>query len=192
VKGVVLLTIVAVICVMPLVALTTMPVVLVEFPWAVITGFSGSVAVAPPSAVNAPQPPPAPLPLPPGAPASGVIAEAQTWLGVPYLFGGCSRSGVDCSCFVELVYAALGISLPRTTQVQWNATARVDQADLQPGDLVFFAHTYQSGDPITHVGIYLGSGMQINAPDTGQVVSIQPVFTGFWGAHFAGGGRPRR
>lgn len=177
--------VVMVIGVMPLMLMLLVPAVLLEFPWMVGKALTGGS----PAVVTAPNPP---LPLPPSAPVSGVIAAAETWLGVPYVFGGCSRQGVDCSCFTQLAFAAIGINLPRTAQAQWNATARVDRADLQPGDLVFFAHTYPSVDAITHVGIYLGGGTQINAPDTGQVVSIQPVFTGFWGAHFAGGGRPRR
>jgi cell wall-associated NlpC family hydrolase len=185
-----LVIVVMVIGVMPMLLMLAIPAVLVEFPWAVIEGLgpiNGGGAPAP-SIVRGPLP----APPPPGAPVPGVIGIAETWLGTPYVFGGCSRSGVDCSCFVELAFAAIGVSLPRTAQEQWDATARVDQAELQPGDLVFFAHTYRSVDAITHVGIYLGGGMQINAPDTGQVVSIQPVFTGFWGAHLAGGGRPRR
>jgi cell wall-associated NlpC family hydrolase len=57
---------------------------------------------------------------------------------------------------------------------------------------VFFAHTYADPhDWVTHVGIYIGRGQQINAPTEGQVVSIQPVFSGFWGAHYAGAGRVR-
>ena len=183
-----LVIIVMVIGVMPLMLMLLLPGVLLEFPWMVGKALTGGS----PAVVTAPNPLAAPMPLPAGAPVSGVIPIAETWLGVPYLFGGCSRQGVDCSCFTELVFAAIGVSLPRTAQAQWNATTRVDQSDLQPGDLVFFAHTYPSVDTITHVGIYLGGGMQINAPDTSQVVSIQPVFTGFWGAHFAGGGRPRR
>ena len=84
-------------------------------------------------------------------------------------------------------------ALPRTAQLQYAATNRVTQDQLQPGDLVFFARTYADPrDWITHVGIYIGGGQQINAPTEGQVVSIQPVFSGFWGAHFAAGGRVLR
>jgi cell wall-associated NlpC family hydrolase len=118
---------------------------------------------------------------------SRVIQLAQTWLGVPYVFGGCSHGGVDCSCLVQNVYAAVGIHLPRVAVDQFNATRPI--SDPQPGDLVFFANTYEPG--ISHVGIYIGNGMQINAPTTGQVVSLAPVFTGFWGAHYAGARRVR-
>jgi len=133
---------------------------------------------------------PAPRALTPavnGTLSANVIDLAQTWLGVPYVFGGCSRSGVDCSCLVQNVYAALGIHLPRVAVDQFNATTPV--TDPQPGDLVFFANTYEPG--ISHVGIYIGNGLQINAPTTGQVVSVAPVFTGYWGAHYAGAHRVR-
>ena len=77
------------------------------------------------------------------------------------------------------------IHLPRVAVDQFNATRPV--SDPQPGDLVFFANTYEPG--ISHVGIYIGNGMQVNAPTTGQVVSVASVFTGYWGAHFAGAHR---
>src|SRR5205823_5350215 len=118
--------------------------------------------------------PPVPMPLPTAAPPindeldTAIIKLAQTWLGVPYVFGGCSRGGVDCSCLVQNVYAAVGIHLPRIAVDQFNATVSV--SDPQPGDLVFFANTYEPG--ISHVGIYIGEGLQINAPTTGQLVSI--------------------
>jgi cell wall-associated NlpC family hydrolase len=121
---------------------------------------------------------------------SPVVANARTWLGVPYLFGGCSRAGIDCSCLTQLVYQAVGESLPRTAQQQWNATPRIAQSALQSGDLVFFANTYPSADTITHVGVYEGNGLMVNAPDTGQTVSEMSVFSGFWGSHYAGAGRP--
>ena len=121
------------------------------------------------------------------------VAVARRYLGVPYVFGGTNpQTGLDCSGLVQLVFRQLGIGLPRTAQMQYDATPRVGRDQLQPGDLVFFARTY--ADPhawITHVGIYVGDGMQINAPTTGQVVSIQPAFSGFWGAHYAGAGRVR-
>ena len=118
---------------------------------------------------------------------SRIVQLAQAWLGVPYLFGGCSRGGVDCSCLVQNVYAAVGVHLPRVAVDQFNATIAVP--DPQPGDLVFFANTYEPG--ISHVGIYIGNGLQINAPTTGEVVSIAPVFTGYWGTHYAGARRVR-
>jgi len=121
------------------------------------------------------------------ASARDVVDIARQWLGVPYVFGGCSRNGVDCSCLVQLVYRAVGVNLPRVAADQWNAVKPIARADLLPGDLVFFANTYMPG--VSHVGLYVGNGQQINAPAEGQRVSLQPVFDGFWGAHYAGAGR---
>jgi len=120
-------------------------------------------------------------------PLGGVVAIARDWLGVRYHFGGCSRNGVDCSCLVQLVYRAVGITLPRIAADQWTTVQHIPDSQLAPGDLVFFANTYEPG--ISHVGIYIGNGQQINAPTEGQVVSIQPVFSGYWGQHFAGAAR---
>jgi len=119
-----------------------------------------------------------------------IVRVAETWKGVPYVWGGASRAGIDCSGLVMVVFAQFGVQLPHNAQLQYNAVPHIGKDQLQPGDLVFFEQTYV--DPtqwVTHVGIYIGNGLQINAPTDGQVVSIQPVFSGFWGAHYAGGGR---
>jgi len=130
---------------------------------------------------------------PPASTGGAPVEVARQYLGVRYVFGGSNpATGLDCSALVQLVFGQLGITLPRTAQLQYAATARVPRDQLQPGDLVFFARTYADPhDFITHVGIYIGGGQQINAPTEGQVVSIQPVFSGFWGAHYAGAGRAR-
>src|SRR5207237_773334 len=76
-------------------------------------------------------------------PLIGAVEMARRYLGVPYVFGGTNPAvGLDCSGLVQLVYRQVGIPLPRTAQLQYEATPRVSQADLQPGDLVFFARTY--------------------------------------------------
>ena len=126
----------------------------------------------------------------PAEPTSRVVALAQAELGMPYVWGGASpATSFDCSGLVQWVYGQVGITLPRTAQEQFDATVRITPDQLQPGDLVFFAHTYPSADPITHVGIYVGNGTMINAPEVGEVVQEMPVFTGYWGAHYAGAGR---
>ncbi len=104
------------------------------------------------------------------APAAtgGVIAIAKRYLGVPYVYGGSTPSGFDCSGFTGYVYRQLGISLPRSARAQQAGVPHVSSP--QPGDLVFF------GTPAHHVGIYLGNGMMIAAPKPGDHVKIQPIY----------------
>lgn len=102
------------------------------------------------------------------ATANAVIANAKQYLGVPYVWGGSTPSGFDCSGFVSYVYRSVGISLPRTSSAQQNVGTRISLNQLQPGDLVF------RGTPAYHVGIYIGGGQYIHAPQTGDVVKIAP------------------
>jgi len=104
---------------------------------------------------------------PTGPPPPGIVATAQHYLGVPYVWGGSSPSGFDCSGLVQYVYAQNGISLPRTTYGMLNVGQAVSWGDLLPGDIVF---THAG-----HVGIYVGNGQMIHAPTFGQVVSYGPV-----------------
>jgi cell wall-associated NlpC family hydrolase len=88
--------------------------------------------------------------------AAEILARARSWLGTRYVFGGCSSSGVDCSCFVQTIFHSVGIGLPRTSQLQYNATVGRGLATTspEPGDLVFFFHTYfDAGQDWTHVGV---------------------------------------
>jgi hypothetical protein len=180
-----------------------LPVLVVALVVSTIVGISAAApAVVPPGGVASASPL-APAAAPPAGSVStgrpivhglgngSAIDVARRYLGVRYVFGGTDpSSGLDCSGLVQLVFRQLGVALPRTAQLQYDATAHLTRDQLQPGDLVFFARTYADpNDWVTHVGIYIGDGQQINAPTEGQVVSIQPVFTGFWGAHFIGGGR---
>ena len=124
--------------------------------------------------------------------AAQAVALARSQVGTPYVWGGSTPTpGFDCSGLVQWVYRQLGIDLPRTAAEQYAATTRISSDQLQPGDLVFFANTYPSPQPITHVGIYIGGGQMINAPQEGDVVREMPVFAGYWLAHYAGAGRIR-
>lgn len=115
------------------------------------------------------------IPIPvvnPGGPGHPeVVAIAQRYLGVPYVWGGASPSGFDCSGLVMYVYAQIGIHLPHGATMQQAMSTPVPLGSLQPGDLVFFGGPSFSH----HVGIYVGGGMMINAPHTGAVVSYASV-----------------
>lgn len=107
--------------------------------------------------------------------------------GLPYVWGGNGPAdgGFDCSGLTTAAYAAAGITLPRTAHTQYHAGSHVpDGAPLLPGDLVF----YGTPDRIHHVGLYLGAGLMIDAPDFGQVVQIQPYR--YPGDDYAGATRP--
>ncbi len=107
----------------------------------------------------------------------GVVGIAMQYLGVPYVWGGASPSGFDCSGFVLYVYAQVGVSLPHYAASQYNYGVPVSQDQLEPGDLVFF-------DGLGHNGIYIGGGQFIHAPHTGDVVKIsslsEPWYAGNW------------
>jgi cell wall-associated NlpC family hydrolase len=125
--------------------------------------------------------PPVPVPVPVGNPGVGHPQAAQIalrYLGVPYVWGGASPSGFDCSGLVMYVYAQLGISLPHYTVAQWSATLPISMSEIQPGDLVFF-------DGLGHVGIYVGNGEFVHAPHTGTVVQISRL-TGSWASALVG------
>jgi cell wall-associated NlpC family hydrolase len=100
--------------------------------------------------------------------ARRVVLAARRFLGVPYAFGGASRSGVDCSGLAMLAYRAAGIRLDHYTGAQWHMGRRVS-GRLLPGDLVFFGA--RGSDP-WHVGIYVGHGRYIHAPQTGDHVRV--------------------
>ena len=129
--------------------------------------------------------------VPPGSPASRVLSLSRAEIGVPYVWGGTSPGGFDCSGLVQWVYGQLGIALPRTAQQQYDATDRLSPSELTPGSLLFFADTYPSSDRITHVGIYIGNGRMVNAPAEGDVVREMPLSSPYWAAHYAGAGRVR-
>lgn len=99
---------------------------------------------------------------------SAVVDSARKYLGTPYVWGGTSPSGFDCSGFVQYVLAENGKSVPRTSQEQFASGQAVDKSNLQAGDLVFY--NWSGGTEATHVGIYEGNGKMIHAPHPGDVV----------------------
>ena len=111
-----------------------------------------------------------------GPSGSSVVAEAAHFLGVPYLWGGATPAGFDCSGLVQYVYGQLGVNLPRTSQQQALAgTPVASLAAAQPGDLVFYAGSDGTASSPGHVGIYVGNGQMIDAPYTGTSVQVDPV-----------------
>lgn len=118
-----------------------------------------------------------------GPKGSDIVATAKTCLGVPYLWGGESMRGFDCSGLVQYVFSKNGISLPRTCTTQYKEGVSVKKADLLPGDLVFFANTYASG--ISHVGIYIGNGEFIHASSSHGVM-ISELSNSYWTSHYYG------
>ncbi|MDE2234799.1 MAG: C40 family peptidase [Gammaproteobacteria bacterium] len=118
--------------------------------------------------------------------ASRIVRLATAELGVPYRFGGDTPRGFDCSGLVYYVFRHAGVRVPRTANEQLYASHPVSYRDLQPGDLVFFEI---AGDAQLHVGIYIGNGEFIHAPETGQSVSIARLDDPYWKTRFDQAGR---
>jgi cell wall-associated NlpC family hydrolase len=105
----------------------------------------------------------------PNPSATGIVGIAQSFFGVPYVYGGTTPSGFDCSGFTSYVYRQAGISIPRTASAQ--AAASTPVSNPRPGDLVFF------GSPIYHVGIYVSPGRMIDAQRPGTVIGNHSIWT---------------
>ena len=144
--------------------------------------------------LNAPQPlipelasaqpstqPPSALPPAPPSKYGGVVGIAMQYLGIPYVYGGSTPAGFDCSGFVMYVYAQVGVSLPHNAAAQYGHGTPVDRSQLQPGDLVFF-------NGLGHNGIYIGGGQFIHSPHTGDVVKISSL-SGWYDSTWVGARR---
>ncbi|TCP55451.1 cell wall-associated NlpC family hydrolase [Tumebacillus sp. BK434] len=135
-----------------------------------------------PQAPQGSQPVSSPAPtLQPGsgavAPQGGkAVAVAMQYQGVPYRYGGTTPGGFDCSGFIQFVYQQLGVELPRTTYAQLGAGVQVSQANLQPGDLIFFSC---GGVATSHAGIYIGNGQFIHA-DADRGIMVAALDNPYW------------
>ncbi|REB08523.1 hypothetical protein DVB69_05115 [Sporosarcina sp. BI001-red] len=120
--------------------------------------------------------------------ASGesIVAYAKKFEGTPYLFGGTTPDAFDCSGYILYVFKFFGVSLPRTSETQFNVGTSVARANLQTGDLVFFENTYKPG--ISHTGIYIGNGNFISAESSGVKISNLDT-NSYWAPKYAGAKR---
>ena len=114
-----------------------------------------------------------------------IINGAMNYIGIPYVFGGTTPYGFDCSGYVQYVFAQAGISLPRTADAQFEVGIPVSSYELMPGDMVFFT-TYTYG--ASHVGIYLGDGNFIHASSSNGV-TISSLNSSYWSSHYIGSRR---
>ena len=121
-------------------------------------------------------------PPPDGTRASQVISIAMQYLCVPYVWGGMSPSGFDCSGLVAYAFAQIGISLPHHAASQYGYGVPVSRDALQPADLVFF-------NGLGHMGMYIGGGQFIHAPHTGDVVKISSLYESWYASTFVGARR---
>jgi len=161
-----------------------------------------AVARLPPAASDVPAPPAviaapvaAPKPVAPAVAASPpsndgwtVVAVASKYLGTPYVWGGTSPAGFDCSGFIWYIYRHAGYPVPRDLWGQLQSGLRVSRGNLQPGDIVFFANTYQPG--LSHGGIYIGGGRVISAVDYGVGVAVISLSNPYWSSRYFGATRP--
>jgi cell wall-associated NlpC family hydrolase len=113
-----------------------------------------------------------------------IVEYAETFLGTPYVWGGTSPNGFDCSGFTQYVFDYFGVSLPRVSFDQYQAGTPVSEGDLQEADLVFFS-TYEAG--ASHVGIYVGNNLMIDAEDAGVV--YDDITNSYWAPKYLGARR---
>ena len=109
-----------------------------------------------------------------------IVKESNTYLGTPYLWGGTTRNGIDCSAFVKNVYLSIGIKLPRVSQNQAKVGKTITLDKIRKGDLIFFETDKNRPNTVSHVGIYLGSGNLIHASSKNKKVVIVTLNQGYF------------
>lgn len=119
------------------------------------------------------------------ATAEKIIATAKQYIGVPYVWGGSTPSGFDCSGYVQYVFRLHGITLPRTSKEQFTVGSWVSKANLKPGDLVYFN---TDGSGVSHLGIYIGNNQFIHASSS-KGVTITSLSNSYWAARYYGARR---
>ncbi|GIU89120.1 MAG: hypothetical protein KatS3mg010_0219 [Acidimicrobiia bacterium] len=139
----------------------------------------------PSAPTQGPASPPSPAPAPPPVAAPGPNAQkavdvALAQLGKPYRYAASGPDAFDCSGLTMFAWAAAGVQLPHSSRAQYASLPKVSQDQLAPGDLVFY------GSPIHHVGMYIGGGQYVHAPQTGDVVKVSSIYRRDW----AGAARP--
>lgn len=107
-----------------------------------------------------------------------VVQVAEQFLGLPYVYGGSTPAGFDCSGFTSYVFKQLGYDLNRSSYQQIDNGIPVSKSELMPGDLLLFKK--QGAARIHHVGIYVGNGMMIHSPQTGDVIKYTSIVTGYY------------
>jgi cell wall-associated NlpC family hydrolase len=120
-----------------------------------------------------------------GPVARAAVRWAMAQLGDPYRWGATGPTMFDCSGLTSSAYLAAGVAIPRVSRAQWGAGPHVDVANLLPGDLVFFADNPRDPATIHHVGMYIGNGLMVHAPHTGEVVRVASI----WREGYAGATR---
>ncbi|MGE3139648.1 MAG: C40 family peptidase [Thermoleophilia bacterium] len=147
-----------------------------------VSGTSDDGAVAAPPAAQPPAPAPsltataprrlrvvpAPKPSPAVSRNARAVKVALRHLGTPYSYGGASPAGFDCSGLVHYAFSKVGVTLPHSSYALWDVGRRVERKDLRAGDLVYF-------NGLGHVGIYIGDGRYVHAPNSGEVVEVAPL-----------------
>ena len=126
----------------------------------------GAAPAAPAAGGAAPAAPAAPLPS--GGGNAAAASVAMQYLGTPYVWGGASPAGFDCSGLASYAFGQIGKSVPHYTGAIWAAFPKVPSDQLQPGDMVFF-------NGLGHMGIYIGGGQMVHAPHTGDVVKVSSI-----------------